>query len=652
MSVQAGIWNFDGEPASGDFLLRVSHASEVYGPDGESILKEGPIGMLYRPLHTTEESYVEHQPHVCPSGRVLTWDGRLDNRDELISHLGDELNGDRTDVAIVAAAFDRWATDSFRRLIGDWALVIWDSHEQELILARDYIGIRHLFYYPGPKRLRWCTQLRPLALCGDRFNICDEYIASYLAFHPDAHLTPYREIYSVPPGKCVRIKAARATVQTYWTFDPSRRISYRSDAEYQEQFRGLFRQSVRRRLRTNSKILADLSGGLDSTSILVVADHIITEKGTGVPRIDTFSWYDLDEPDEEDFPYITKVEETRGRVGHHANIRSIGDTLCFEYPEFVATPGFDGREEVNGAYRDVAKGSKYRVSLSGHGGDEINGQALDFRVQIADFLWRRQIREAGKHLFTWSLRSRYPLVQLLAQSSNLLLPRSLRFGKRRMLCETVPWINGEFARKHKMSDHLLTAAHGSWRWLPSTRDTLQTIENLSRDMTNQRPSAIEKRYPYLDQELTEFMMAIPTNQVLRPGSRRSLQRRALSHLLPPEIVARKTKTSTGRCVSVTLQKHSTSLDNIFGSPLVSRLGYIDQASFHDTLQRFKSGQLSSVVRTMRALSLELWLLDAMDRGVISVSTPPSATLTTRMRKPASIRFSSERDPRCSQNLEK
>src|SRR5260370_29277734 len=201
MSVQAGIWNFDGESVKNDFLTRISRSLAECGPDGESTHFDGAVGMLYRPFHTTLESRLERKPHTTASGMVITWDGRLDNRPELLRQVCSNSTDIRTDVAIVAAAFEKWGTQCFGKFIGDWALTIWDPRAKELILARDYMGIKHLFYYPTAKNVIWCSHLSPLALGADKFTLCDDYISGYFAFHPQAHLTPYTEIIAVPPGK-------------------------------------------------------------------------------------------------------------------------------------------------------------------------------------------------------------------------------------------------------------------------------------------------------------------------------------------------------------------------------------------------------------------------------------------------------------------
>src|SRR5438309_11992255 len=101
MSVQAGIWNFDGKPVEEGELTRIGQAVAEFGSDGEMTHLDGPLGMFYRPFHTTVESRLECQPYLCNGGMVITWDGRLDNRDELIMQLGGSP-ADVSDVAIVA----------------------------------------------------------------------------------------------------------------------------------------------------------------------------------------------------------------------------------------------------------------------------------------------------------------------------------------------------------------------------------------------------------------------------------------------------------------------------------------------------------------------------------------------------------------------
>jgi asparagine synthase (glutamine-hydrolysing) len=311
VSVQFGRWDFDGRLADREHLAKVEEMVAPYGSDGgDAYIKEG-VGILYRAFHTTKESRKEIQPLVTPSGAVLTWDGRLDNRAELIRESKGSRDARSTDVSIVAAAYERWGTGCFAKLIGDWALSIWNPSERSLILAKDPVGTRHLYYSLDSDQVSWSSIIDPLVLLGGKdFRLEEEYIAGWLSFFPATHLTPYVGIHSVPPSASVIIRTEKHTVRKYWDFDPGRRIRYRTDAEYEEHFRTVFGESVRRRLRSDSPILAELSGGIDSSSIVCVADTIIDRGAAETPRLDTLSYYDDSEPNWNERPYFTKVDFT------------------------------------------------------------------------------------------------------------------------------------------------------------------------------------------------------------------------------------------------------------------------------------------------------------------------------------------------------
>src|SRR6266446_3946370 len=233
MSVQFGRWNWEGQPPAPGYIERVSAALAPYGPDSNESYSKGGVEILYRAFYTTKESRRETQPHVSPSGAVITWDGRLDNRAELISELRDFLTISSTDVAIVAAAYEKWGTGCFAKLIGDWALSIWSPNNRSLLLAKDPIGTRHLYYTIDKDQITWCTILDPLVLfAGKTFSICEEYIAGWLAtMLPAAHLTPYVGIDAVPPSSFVLFRSGKHAITKYWDVDPEKKIRYHTDAE-------------------------------------------------------------------------------------------------------------------------------------------------------------------------------------------------------------------------------------------------------------------------------------------------------------------------------------------------------------------------------------------------------------------------------------
>jgi asparagine synthase (glutamine-hydrolysing) len=162
-------------------------------------------------------------------------------------------------------------------------------------------------------------------------------------------------------------------------------------------------------------------------------------------------------------------------------------------------------------------------------------------------------------------------------------------------------------------------------------------------MTNFAPTPGETRYPFLDQTLTEFLASIPADQLLRPGERRSLMRRALTNLVPNEILSRSTKQLETRGYIVTLRKHWEELQGVLASPASSDLGYVKVSEFQAALIALKNGHLSrESMMLLRGLFLELWLRSLMKQDIIV--SPGRAAPSMRRSRSKSIEVSASRSP--------
>ena len=275
MSMQFGRWNFDGGPTRLDYLEKISRVLAPYGPDGNTSYIDGGVSIIYRPFHTTKESRLESQPYVGKSGTVIVWDGRLDNRAELLKEV-EAAPDDASDLLIVASAYEKWGATCLPKLIGDWTLAAWSPQEASLLLAKDPIGTRHLYYSVEDDGIAWSSVMDPLVLfAGHTLSLNEEYIAGWLSYFPASHLTPFVGIDAVPPACFVRITNKSSTRTKYWDFNFDKRIRYRSDREYEEHFRSVFTSAVRRKLRSDRPVLAELSGGMDSSSIVCIADDCL-----------------------------------------------------------------------------------------------------------------------------------------------------------------------------------------------------------------------------------------------------------------------------------------------------------------------------------------------------------------------------------------
>jgi len=633
MSVQAGVWNFDGRPADRADVEELSSALQQLGPDDESIYLEGPAALIYRPFHTSSESRLEEQPYVSQRGFVLTWDGRLDNRDELIAELRGELVAGATDVAIVAGAFDCWESDSFRRIVGDWALTIWEPENRQLLLASDYMGVRHIFYNLRANQVRWSSDASPLVLLsGCKFHVDDDFVAGYFAHSSDGHSSPFREIREVPPGQFVRIQPEGCSVERFWRFSPSTRIRYKTDAEYEEHFRNLFRQSVRRRLRSDSPVLAELSGGLDSSSIVCMADDILATGGAETPRLDTLSIYDKTEPNGDDWIYFRKIEEKRGRPGVHIDGSKMGSSpVSLECAEFCPFPGALGTgHELSEERARAVRGSGARVVLSGLGGDEFMGGIPDPRAQLADLLLQFRLGSVVQQFTAWSLIKRRPWIHLLWESAIDAIPPALgQYIAKGARVES--WIQKDFARRTKLGLRQLGVGDHLGFWLPTRRSIISGVQIMANNLaTYTAPvSALEEAcYPYLDQNLIEFVLATPADQWLRPGERRSLMRRSLAGIVPTEILSRRTKQLGARTPAVMLDRHWNEIQSAYRASLSSRLGYVDDAALLQAVSGARAGKTASIVRMLWTISLEFWLRDLAARGLLELPALSMSTLRT------------------------
>lgn len=614
MSVQFGRWNLDGKPVDPGYLEKVRAAVAPYGPDDEGAYTKQDIAVLYRAFHTTKESRGETQPYLTASGAIIAWDGRLDNRSELISTLSDLLTADSTDVSIVAAAYDTWGTDCFSKLIGDWAVSIWNPGKRSLVLAKDPIGTRHLYYSFDRTEVTWSTVLDPLVLlAGKTFPLNEEYIAGWLSFFPAAHLTPYQGIHSVPPSSFVLLRPGSCSIKKYWDFDPRKRTVYSTDGEYEEHFCAAFGEAVRRRLRADQPILAELSGGMDSSSIVCMADTILSRGGAETPRLDTISYYNDSEPNWNERPYFTKVEEKRGRTGCHIDV-SKQESFNFEIDveRFVATPGSSvatpGSSEASRQYSQYLSSNDCRVVLSGIGGDEVMGGVPTPVPELADLLARAAFKSLARQLKVWALNKRKPWFHLIFEAARRFLPLAL-VGIADYK-QPAHWLTQAFVERNRAALQGYERRLKLLGPLPSFQENVLTLELLRRQLEcDPLPSEppYEKRYPYLDRSLLEFLYAIPREQLVRPGQRRSLMRRALLGIVPDEVLNRKRKAFVSRSPLAAISAEWSRLAEMSFDMVTASLRIVDPNKFCEVVQKARAGREVALVTLMRTLALESWL---------------------------------------------
>jgi asparagine synthase (glutamine-hydrolysing) len=629
MSVQFGAWNFDGRPPSTEYVEGVASTLIPYGPDERNFYSNAGLTIVHGAFCTTKESRGEVQPHCSRSGAVIVWDGRLDNRGELRGQVGNTKGCDCTDVSLVALAYEQWGTDCFAKLIGDWAVSIWSPRDHSLILARDPVGVRQLYYTLDENGAKWCTILDPLVLGSTRpLKLDEEYIAGWFSLFPAANLTPYAGIQSVPPSAFVHIQKGMRRISEYWRFNPYKRIVHRSDPEYEEHFRDLFAQSVRRRLRSDAPIVAELSGGMDSSCIVCIADTLMAGGSAEAYTLQTVSYYNDSEPNWNERPYFTKVEEKRGRAGCHINV---GPEDIFKYDRetecFAAAPGSVVQSSTTASRLATCLTSHgSRVILSGIGGDEVMGGVPTPTPELADLVARLRLSSLAHQLKMWASAKRVPWFHLLIDTARGFFPPDcLSVSQYR---KPAPWLDPEFIRRHRSALTGYESRSKVFGPLPSFQGSVDTLNALRRQLgcyplpTN---PTYEKRYPYLDRDLLEFLFAVPRSQLVRPNQRRSLMRRAMIGIVPDELLNRKRKGFVTRTPLAGISLEWNSLVQLSQEMLSSSLGIVNASAFRETLQVARRGVEVPIVPLTRTLSLELWLRGLKARSLLTGFPPVQLT---------------------------
>lgn len=630
MSVIFGIRVGDGRPIAQQELERLACSTERYAPDGTSFHVGSEVGMGFQSYHTHRRSHLESQPLVDKHGNMLAFDGRLDNYRELCGLLGMGTQGS-SDSQIILKAFDRWGDDCFSQFVGDWSLALWSATAHSLYLARDHAGTRTLYFEQTEERLLWSTYLETFFVTGKARELDEAFAASYLASLPIGELTPYKGIRAVPPASFLKFDQHRTLQAAHWTPLLRGKVFYRTDVEYERHFFSLFQHAVDRRTAPDDPVIAQLSGGMDSTSIVAMSDFIRKESGAAAEDlIDTISYYDDSEPNWNEKPYFTAVEKYRGKTGTH--IPTLFSERTVDVPDRgYLLPGADAstKATVEKLENGIGPG-RYRAILSGVGGDELLGGPINPLPELADYLACGKVASLFRQATAWCVAERVPLVRILPQVIVFAGKQYHPSGASTVDCPS--WYASHL---RGAVQHLENKSNRSVRALPSSLDGRLMWISILETQPHRFPGLrmrYEYRYPLLDRDLADFLLRVPPEQIRRPGNRRSLMRRAMRGIVPIEVLERKRKAFPARAPSLFLSEHRDEIGVLFRDSRLGAMGYIDETKFRRELSRPDFDQAKPL---MKMIGLELWLRNGLVSSMDTVPEPQSIRVKRAARE---VRF--------------
>lgn len=553
----------------------------------------------------TPSLHAQPAPEVYDGFSVL-YRGYIANLPALIEEFkkrGEVLN-DASDGQLFAKAYHWWGEELQSHVLGEYAVAVFNKQSSSLFLTHDSLGLVPLFYSQRSHSFAFSSHLDDLALLGPIDDLDEQYIADYLATcSVISARTPYIDIRRLLPGQSLHWINRHMSVRKTWDITRIQPIILGSDEEYEERLRVLLRAGVTAALRSNGKVWSDLSGGLDSSSVVSVAAQSGARQLSAVSIIHTSST-SADESEwmkvvvrQYALPWHTiDADESRP-------FSELPQGFCAEPISAMPAAGLFRR------YQALAACNGVRVILTGYGGDQVFCGDSPKPYYLADSL-PFQLGCLFTALRAWQASD--PAKRSLTYHflKNVLRP-SLCYWARRSLSSpeatALPsWICPEYLRAmhlNKRSVHQVA---------PRCRSVGQQYlaERIWRSgftAGDECTQPFEFRNPLLYRPLVEFMFAIPWEQRLQPGQDRYLQRRALKGILPEPVRQRKDKAGPAEAEIEGLRNGSPWTELFLTRPRVVERRYVDAHLWREAVNQARFGRIISMRHFVATATMEVWL---------------------------------------------
>jgi asparagine synthase (glutamine-hydrolysing) len=505
----------------------------------------------------TPEDVFEHQPLLLGNALVMLFDGRIDNRSELSEALGitaSELHS-MPDSMMALRLFDRWGERAFERIVGDFAIIVMDPRDGQLICARDHMGLRVLHYHRSAKRFAVATSPDALFALGWVPRILNKDKVGDTLVHRglDGETTYYQEIFRVLPGCIVGVRDGKFSKDRFWDPQTIADVRFKSDHDYVEALQERLDAAVKAQLRSNRVPCATITGGLDSSTIAVIAADMLAANGnrlntfTAVPEAG-FTLEDRDGMYFDETPYVRRIAEGNPNITPHFIPPSKGPFLE-QIAQEIRMGGFSGGV-LNGLWvldiLDAARSAGHNVMLSGDMGNftiSNDGRSLLTELVLRG-RWFRLFRELRSSGDRWKVRMRVYVIGPFVPARLYRSYKNWRRGGK------PPWysysaIHPDFAatsgilNRAAQEDTPFDAPpprDGRWARIKDFDSYCESADWLA----NLRAAfGVDFRMPAFDRRVVEFCVGIPQEQNLRKGRERWLIKRTMKGRLPDVVLYNK-----------------------------------------------------------------------------------------------------------------
>ena len=596
---------------------RLLDTLEYRGHDGRNVDVRGAVGFGHQHFYTTPEAVGLVQP-VDIDGVRLAFDGRLDDRKSLIEALPDDRlpDSEPPDATLVTLAYLEWGEAFLDRLVGPFALVLWDESHERLLCARGPAGLRDLYYSATDEGVVVASDARTVQQVPDVPDGIDERILGEFLIGDLAtpRRTFYRGVQVVEPGTFVTFNGNGPSVTRYWDPGSISQLEERDPDALADRLTDLLRKAVSARLRTRADPWMLLSGGLDSTIVAAIACKN-TPDGVELRPLSM----QFEDPEVAIRPECHRAE--RRRVEAFADEY---DLSVEYYPldnewtladlETHRTPVLDhpslmpiGGMKVD-VYRRMSEAGA-NVFLTGEGGNFFDGT----RMEYYDLLRQGHVVSALRNMRADPASMRMLLAWNVLAPAAPQLMRWLVSYRSENDPTVVPWLTEEFVGRFDLGSRTENGTEPTFD-SETHRTTYERfyrsewLLRLGHDRRKALAAGLQPRHPFLDRRLLEFLFSLPPGVRLRGGEEKFFFRQLSEDLLPPEVLDQSPKFWFNSVVHRGLQaeERDTVARLLDESSLIQR-GIVDPDEFDRIHSEYLKGNTDQKTPVWKAVSAELWL---------------------------------------------
>ncbi len=623
-----GIAGIVGPGASEPRARAMARAQAHRGPDDEGVWRAPGVALGHRRLSIIDLSSHGHEPMVSADGRhVLTFNGEVYNYLELRGELPEYPYRSRTDTEVILAAYARWGEACVERFVGMFAFALWDAERGVLFCARDRLGIKPFHYAVHRGDFLFSSEVKGILAAGVPPRPDPETWAAYLAHgvYDHGEATFFEGVRALPGGSTLTVRmgpargaegltgpaaqvapvdAASLRPRAFWDLGAlTRDVVETSDAEAEEGFLRRFEDAVGLRLRSDVPLGVNLSGGLDSASLVATVDAVSQEAGA----LQTFTAA-YDDPRYDETEFAGRVPRRREWKRH---VQRLGPADV--WPMAVAATWhqeapFGGISTLGYHHlHALAREEGVTVLLEGQGVDEMLAGYRYFRpshhldlLEAGAFRSLRGELRAAATLEGGSWRDGLAALRRAAKGGGPVYQDGTAFLAPETLAPAVAERAGAYlAFPEPYRDRLRNALYRDLRHTKLPR-VLRMNDRLSMAFSR------ELREPYLDHRVVEFAFRLPPDQRIRLGRSKDLLRRAMARRLPDEV-----RLAPKRAV-VSPQREwlrgplAQGVDALLASPRFAARGLFDAGRCREAFRRFRAGEGGNAFFVWQWVGAELW----------------------------------------------